>query len=64
MNTTMDRIRLVLLVDDEVRAALKSEAAEQGKEMSVLADEILRAALGEAVARVREQRAAKKKKGG
>jgi plasmid stability protein len=58
-----DRIRLTILVPEDLRAALRLEAAKRGEEMSDVATEILEAALTDALEEVR-QRQAKKGKGG
>lgn len=51
-----EKVRLVIQTDDELRAALKLEAARQGLEMSELADSILRAELADALKEIRERR--------
>lgn len=61
---TEQRIRLVVLTDDEVRAALRLRAAKYDVEMSELASEILREALAEEIKEVRLNRAAQDKKKG
>jgi hypothetical protein len=58
-----DRIRLTILVPEDLRAALRLEAAKRGEDMSDVAAEILEANLGEALAEIR-QRKEKKGKGG
>jgi plasmid stability protein len=54
-----DKIRLVVQTDDEVRAALRLEAARRDMEMSELADEILREALADAIEEIRKRRKSK-----
>lgn len=56
-----DKVRLVILTDDELRAALRLEAAKQDVDMSELADSILRQALADALKEVRKRRQAKSK---
>jgi hypothetical protein len=58
-----DKIRLVIMADEEIRAALRLEAAEREMEMSELAEEILRDALASALEKVRKRRQADKRKG-
>lgn len=57
-----DKIRLVVLTDDDVRAALRLAAAKADKEQSELADEILRAALAEELVEIRARKTADDKK--
>lgn len=45
MSITMERIRLVLMSSEEIRAALRLRAARLQLEMSEAAEEILRAEL-------------------
>lgn len=59
-----DKIRLVVVVADEVRAAVRLEAAKLDIEMSELVEGILRKALAESLAEVRERKAKADKKGG
>lgn len=56
MPLLMEKIRVGLFMDSEVRDALKSEAAERGMEMSDLAEEILRETLAEALDRIHKKR--------
>ncbi len=57
------KIRLVLLVDEEVRAALRLEAARRGTDMSPAGEDILKEGLADALREVRERRGADKRKG-
>ena len=51
-----EKIRLVILTDEEVRKALRLEAAKRGSpDMSTLADEILREALAQSLEEVRKR---------
>jgi hypothetical protein len=50
-----EKIRLVLMVDEIFRQALKSGAAERGMEMSELAEEIFTEALAEELQRIRRR---------
>jgi hypothetical protein len=60
-----ERIRLVILTSEELRDALRLEAARRGGiEMSELATEILSEALVDALTEVRARPASKKKGGG
>lgn len=61
-----EKVRLVLVLDEEIRAALKLEAAKSGREMSDLGGELLADALADALREIRERRAAdeKRRKGG
>jgi hypothetical protein len=61
MLAVMNRIRLVILTDDEVRTALKVEASARGVEMSDLAALILREALADALKMVRSRQSTPKK---
>lgn len=61
MPEVMERKRLVILTDEELRQALRLEAAKQDMEMSELADKILRDSLVDALKEVR-LRAARKKR--
>jgi hypothetical protein len=56
-----ERIRLVILTDDELRSALRLEAAKRGVDMSEVADAILREGLAESLAEIRQRQ--KRKKG-
>jgi hypothetical protein len=56
-----ERIRLVLLVDDDLRAALRLEAAKRDVDMSDIVAELLRENLAESLAEVRRRREGKKK---
>ena len=58
-----ERIRLVILTDDELRAALRLAAAKRGSEMSEVADHILREALAAELSEVRANRQDKRKGG-
>jgi len=55
MSILMDRIRLVILTGDDVRAALKLAAARKRLDMSEVADTILRAALVKELAEVQSE---------
>ena len=55
MSVTM-AIRLVILTDPEVRAALRMASGEQERDMSAIADEILRQGLHEYILRVRKKK--------
>lgn len=57
-----DKIRLVVLTDDDVRAALRLAAAKADKEQSEMAHDILSAALVEELAEVRARKATDDKK--
>ena len=51
--TMTERIRLVILTSQEIRAALRLEAARRGEDMSDVATAILAEALADALAEVR-----------
>ena len=53
---TAERIRLVILTSEEIRAALRLEAARRGEDMSDVATAILTEALAESLAEVRALR--------
>lgn len=55
------RVRLVSIVDAEIREALKVEAAIMGREMSEIVEELLREALAERLEQMRQARAGKGK---
>lgn len=59
----MGTIRLVLNVPPEVRAALKIEAAREGKDMSELGCEYLSERMAETIKEIRAHRNADKKGG-
>lgn len=63
MFAVMEKIRLVIKTEDEVRAALKVAAAKRGMDMADLATEILREALADELAEVRRTQGKKKKPG-
>jgi hypothetical protein len=54
-------VRLVIVAEEEVRQALKLEAARQGVDMSPLAEKILRAGLADAIREIREREKKKSK---
>jgi hypothetical protein len=58
-----EKIRLVLMVADEVRAGLRLEAAKQDVEMSELAESILREALADSIKEVKKRRKPKDESG-
>jgi hypothetical protein len=65
MNPVMaeDRVRLVVVIDDELRAALRLEAAKQDVDMSEIIAQLLRDNLAESLEEVRQRRKARGKKG-
>ena len=58
-----DRVRLVLLVDEEVREALRAESALSGREMSEIVETLLRENLSDALLQIRQRRQGDKGKG-
>jgi hypothetical protein len=58
MSTTMadEKVRLVMMVDPDIRAGLRLEAARRDLEMSELVGEILAAALTDAIEEIRRNR--------
>jgi hypothetical protein len=52
-----ERVRLVVLVDEEIRAALRLAAAKRNTEMSVLVEDILREVLGDEIEEMRRLQA-------
>lgn len=66
MPGTMARVRLVVLVDDDLRAALRLEAAKQDVDMSDIVSEVLLERLAESLAEVRRRKDAEggERKGG
>jgi hypothetical protein len=66
-NATMaeERVRLVVVIDEELRAALRLEAAKRDVDMAVIVAELLRDNLTESLSEVRRRKtASEKKKGG
>jgi hypothetical protein len=57
----IERIRLVILTREEIRAALRLEAARRGEDMSDVATAILAEALADALAEVRALQKKRKK---
>jgi plasmid stability protein len=51
-----DRVRTVLLLPEELRAALRLEAARRGVDMSDVAADVLTEALADSLKEVRERR--------
>lgn len=56
MATEAKPVRLVIQTDDELRDALRLEAARRGVDMSELGDEILREALADSLKMVRQRK--------
>lgn len=56
MATEPKPVRLVVNTDDELREAVRLEAAKQGMEMSELVDATLRQQFAESLAEVRRRR--------
>lgn len=58
-NATMaeERVRLVVVIDEELRAALRLEAAKRDIDMADVVAELLRSNLGDSLAEVRRRRA-------
>ncbi len=56
---TTQRIRLVVLTDEQVRQALKMAAGEEGVEQSAVADRVLREGLASYLERVRRREEAR-----
>lgn len=63
MATEPKTVRLVIKTNEDLRAALKMEAAKQGVDMSELGEKILAEALAAALAAVQERRERGGKKG-
>lgn len=57
-----EKIRLVILADEEIRAALRLAAGKRGTDMSPVAEEILRDGLLSEIEEVRELRKAEGKR--
>ncbi len=57
MLDTMEKVRLVLSVDDEIRDALRLEAALSGKDMAEIITEIVEKHHADALAQIRKRRA-------
>lgn len=61
MLETMDKVRMVLMVDPEVRDALRLESALSEKDMADLVADLVRNNFPEALAQIRRRRAQKEK---
>lgn len=65
LTDTMDKVRLVVVIDEELRAALRLESAAREEDMSDIVAGLLRTHLAESLAKVRSRRAeGDDKKGG
>lgn len=66
MSTLMatDRIRLVVVVDEEIRDVLRLEKAITGEDISDIVARVVREQCAESLAEVRRRRQKDKKKGG
>ena len=62
MATEPKPVRLVVQTDEDLRAALKLEAAKRGLDMSEVADAILREQLADSLAVIQARRQAEEKK--
>lgn len=56
MLATMGKVRLVLSVDDEIRDAIRLEAALQGKDMAEVFAEMVEKHQSDALAQIRKRR--------
>ncbi len=58
-----ERVRMVLLVPEEVRTALRLESAKTGRDMSDIVADLLREHCRESLAEVRKHRKARQREG-
>ncbi len=61
MLATMNKVRVVLMIDEDVRDALRLESALEHKDMGDIVESILRESLASAVEQIRARRAAQEK---
>jgi hypothetical protein len=62
MLAVMSKVRLVLMVEEETREALRLESALSSQDMSLIVEELIRTHLSEALEQIRERRTAKPKR--
>ncbi len=62
MLATMEQVRMVLVVDDEIRDALRLESALANKDMAELIQDLVREHFSDALEQIRKRRAVRDKK--
>lgn len=61
MLAVMSKVRLVVMVEEEIRDALRLESALAGRDMSEIVEDLIRDRLADAMQKIRERRAKKSK---